>query len=348
MGSPLSRRWFAVALCCVAVVAQARPQRCDVCGAKLVHKVWSFDGKRMCSDKCVDTLRPKCAVCKTVIRGTYCKANGKNFCSDACFHSTLPKCEICRKPVEEGFKITRHDYCKTCVDTLPTCFSCGLPANHPTKLKDGRDICTGCMRWAVKTQESAELHYDRARRQLEAWTGLKHATVPELALVDRKAMEEKSGEIRKSESPVSVRGLYSRQVMMTKRGLLGKWKKAPELDKETIYIVDHLHDEVFRVAATHELMHDLIHEHFPRLEDAPLWVHEGICQQAAAELCRRRNYVDTLHGIEECTDPDYGDGYRYIKKVSGFQGWPALRNWMETVDVASLPEKAPKEEGDKP
>jgi hypothetical protein len=115
----------------------------------------------------------------------------------------------------------------------------------------------------------------------------------------------------------------------------------PELDEETIYIVDHLHDAVFRVAATHELMHDLIHEHFPRLKEAPLWVHEGICQQAAAELCRRRNYVDILHGIEECRDPDYGDGYRYINRLMGFGGWRALERWMATVDVDALPDRAP-------
>ncbi len=42
-----------------------------------------------------------------------------------------------------------------------------------------------------------------------------------------------------------------------------------------------------------------------RLEEAPLWVHEGICQQAAAELCRRRNYADTLFGIEH--GPKGGD-----------------------------------------
>ena len=228
------------------------------------------------------------------------------------------------------------------MEKQPTCFSCGLPAAYPTPLEDGRDICNGCMRWAVKDQEMAQRHYDRARRQLEAWTSLKHTSVPELVLIDKTEMDRLSEKLRKSDSPVSVRGLYSRQTMMTKKGLFGAWKKAPELDREKIYVVDHLHDEVFRVAATHELMHDLIHEHFPRLKDAPLWVHEGICQQAAAELCRRRNYMDTLHGIEECPDPDYGDGFRYIKKVSGFQGWEALRRWMETVDVDSLPKTAPK------
>ncbi|MCK4564644.1 MAG: hypothetical protein KAU94_08215 [Verrucomicrobia bacterium] len=342
MGIPLSRRWFAAAAFCAATAAIARSSRCDVCGKQLSRQAWIYGDKTLCSQECGNQLRPKCSVCKKTIREKYTKAEGRIFCSTACFHTTLPKCEICKKPVETGFTITRHHYCEECVKKQPTCFSCGLPAAHPTRLKDGREICIGCMRWAVTTQEVAQKHYDRARRQLEAWTSLKHASVPELVLVDRTKMDELSNTIRKSDSPVSVRGLYSRQTTVAKRGLFGIWKKAPEPDREKIYLVDHLTDEVFRVAATHELMHDLIHEHFPRLEKAPPWVHEGICQQAAAELCRRRNYVDTLYHIEECTDPDYGDGFRYLKKVSGFQGWPALRRWMETVDVDALPEAAPK------
>ena len=129
---------------------------------------------------------------------------------------------------------------------------------------------------------------------------------------------------------------------MKKRGIFGSWKVNPANTKETIYIIDHLNDEVFRVAAVHELMHDLIHEHFPRLEEAPLWVHEGICQLAAAEYCRRRNYVDVLQGIETCSDPDYGDGYHFFNSLAGFEGWSVLQRWMNTVEVESLPKKAPK------
>lgn len=198
------------------------------------------------------------------------------------------------------------------------------------------------MRWTVITQDMAQRNYERAQRQLEAWTSLKIGTVPELVLVDQDEMKQISKELRKTESPISLRGLYSRQLMMTKQGLFGTWQEDPAMAQEKIYIVDYLSDTVFRVTATHELMHDLIHEHFPRLEDTPLWVHEGICQQAAAELCRRRNYRDTLFGITENTDPDYGDGYRYINSLMGFEGWNALRRWMETVDVTALPETAPK------
>ncbi len=293
----------------------------------------------------MDQLRPKCSICRTTIQGEYRRLNEKVFCGDTCFQTTLPSCKICTTPVKKGFTVTQYTYCERCMKEKATCFSCGLPAAYPTALDDGREICVNCMRWAVKDSKGAQQNYERARRQLEAWTALKHASVPVLVLVDKNEMQRLSGHLRKSDSPVSIRGLYSRQIMMTKKGLFGTWKEAPELDQEKIYIVDHLHDSVFRVVATHELMHDLIHEHFPRLKEAPLWVHEGICQQAAAELCRRRNYADTLHGIEESLDPDYGDGFRYIKQVSGFQGWHALKRWMDTVDVAALPKTAPKSGG---
>jgi hypothetical protein len=281
-------------------------------------------------------------VCGQVIRGDYRKSDGQVFCSASCFESTLPQCEICKTPVERGFTVTTHHYCAACMESLPSCFSCGLPAAYPRKLEDGRDICFHCFRWAVKSQPLAEQHYTRTRKQLEAWTGLQLETVPRLELINREEMQQRSGKLRKTDSPVSIRGLYSRQTMLIKKGFFGAWQKAPELDEEKIYIIDHLHDEVFRVAAMHELMHDMIHEHFPRLKEAPLWVHEGICQQAAAEYCRRRNFSDILHGIETCSDPDYGDGYRYINGLMGFEGWPALKRWMESVDVDALPEKAPE------
>lgn len=188
----------------------------------------------------------------------------------------------------------------------------------------------------------AQSHFDRALRQLQAWTSLELSSVPALELVNRTEMQELSKDIRKTESPVSFRGLYSRQITTTRKlrfGVAGETKTDIE---ERIYIVDYLHDAVFRTAAMHELMHDLIQEHFPRLEDAPAWVQEGICQQAAAEYCRRRNYADILHGIDNCSDPEYGDGYRYIKKIAGMAGWPAIRRWMETVDVTKLPKSAPR------
>jgi hypothetical protein len=337
----ISRRLLLIILCFVSAGVLASSS-CDVCGRRVGAKSWTYGNKKVCSQACIDQLLPTCSVCKTTIRGKYSEAEGKTFCSKACFLTTVPQCEICKSPIEQGFRVTRHHYCAKCMKKQPTCFSCGLPAAYPTRLKDGREICVSCKRWGVMTQDLAQRNYERARRQLEAWTSLQLSSVPELVLVDKTEMEKLSKKLRKTDSPISIRGLYSRQTMMTKRGLFGAWKEDPSQDQEKIFIIDHLNDEVFRVTATHELMHDLIHEHFPRLKEAPLWLHEGICQQAAAELCRRRNYVDTLHGIDECLDPDYGDGYRYIKSIGGIQGWSNLRHWLETVDVDALPKTAPQ------
>lgn len=322
-------------------LAPAGAQPCEVCNRRLPENHWVYDGKSCCSEQCADTLRPKCAGCRRAIEGEYVSANGKEYCSSACFEKTLPACEICRQPILNGFTITRHRYCARCVEESPVCFSCGLPAAFPVRLADGREICITCDRWAVKTQELAQRNYEMALRQLEAWTGLRLATVPELVLVDRDEMQRLSGSLRKSDSPVPVRGLYSRQLTVTTRRIFGFWKEEKSGAAEKIYIVDHLSDEVFLVAAMHELMHDLVNEHFPRLEKAPLWVHEGISQQAAAEYCRRRNLADPLHGIENCDDPDYGDGYRYIHSLTGFGGWHALRRWMDSADPAALPKNAP-------
>lgn len=302
-----------------------------------------FDGKPCCSTRCVDALRPRCSVCNQMITNGGIRSNLKLFCSNACLERTLPRCDLCKLPFRNGYAITSHVYCENCEKDSPRCFSCGLPAAHATRLQDGREICPLCMRWAVNDIEIAQKHYERALRQLQAWTSLRLETVPALALVDRTTIHNLSSTIRKTDSPVSVRGLYSRQVTRTTQFMLGFKKKETVETEEQIYIVDHLHDAVFRVAAMHELMHDLIQEHFPKFKDAPQWVEEGICQQASAEYCRLRHYTDILYGIEHCTDPDYGNGYQYIKQQVGVGGWPALKRWMENVDVSALPETAPSD-----
>lgn len=312
----LTRRTFAAALCCAALFP--RRTRAD------------DEGPLFCS------------VCGRAIEGRYIVSNDQVFCSEACFHQTLPKCNICGEPVLQGGQIAGHTYCQTCLNRHAPCFSCGLPAAHATQLADGRRICPDCMRWAVIAQESAQHHYNRARQQLEASTSLRHTSVPKLQLVNKQQMYALEQSIRKTDTPISTRGIYSRQTTLRKRGLFGAWRPTKQPDQETIYLIDHLHDTIFRVAATHELMHDLVYEHFPRLETAPLWVHEGICQHAAADLCRRRGYHDALYGIEQCTDPDYGDGYRHVAKLAGASTWPALRKWMQTVDVDALPARAPR------
>ena len=338
-----TRRLAATIIFAFAATAWAgNAARCAVCGRLLPAQYWVYDGQKCCSTNCVEQLKPVCSVCGKRVSNGFVSDNGKVFCSTACFESTLPKCEMCGKPVRDGYTITHHTYCKSCKEHSPTCFSCGLPAAHPTQLADGREICNRCMRWAVKDADTAQRNYTMALRQLQAWTSLKLETVPALSLVDCNTMRDLAHSIRKTDSPVSLRGLYSRQITTsrtTRRGVIVK--ETTDVD-EQIYIVDHLNDAVFRVAAMHELMHDLIQEHFPKLKEAPLWVEEGICQEAAAGYCSLRNYSDILYGIENCTDPDYGDGYRYIKKQVGVGGWPALRRWMESVDVSALPETAPK------
>ncbi len=331
---------LAVLFCSVALSA-ADPTNCDVCGNDLPRQFWKYEGNACCSQACVDELRPSCKKCGKAIDGKYMESEKGIYCSQKCFNSTLPRCEVCRGHIQSGVSIGKHNYCDQCMRNSPTCFSCGLPAAHPTELSDKRVVCNTCRRWSVSTTDQALKHYDRARRQLEAWTRLQIQTVPELKLVNRKEMEKLSGSIRKTDEPITIRGLYSRQTTFVKRGLFGTWKTSPDHTVETIYIVNHLHDEIFRVAAVHELMHDLVHEHFPKLEHAPLWVHEGISQVAAAEYCRRRNYIDALDIIESSQDPDYGDGYRYFDEVVGFEGWHALKRWIDEVDVAALPKKAP-------
>jgi hypothetical protein len=339
--------WLLSLLLLLATDALASGKRCTWCRKPLSGRYWNYDNGAYCSQSCIDQMRPKCAICREPLRGSYrTTPDGKNVCFGACYQKTLPRCKACGERFEKGYTINGHDYCEVCMETCKTCFSCNRPARYTETLPDNRIICTDCKRWGVTDQQQALRHFDNARRQLEHWTGIPIQEIPKLELVNLQKMEELSKNLRNSDpSSLAVRGLYSRQTrLLHLRGLAALFKKQPpeEESSETIYIIDHLHDEAFRVTAVHELMHHLIHENYPAYETAPLWAQEGICQYAAAQYARLKLYSGILYAIENNRDPEYGDGYRYIKAMVDHQGWHGLKSWLDKTDPKTLPEKAPR------
>ena len=134
----------------------------------------------------------------------------------------------------------------------------------------------------------------------------------------------------------AVRGFYSRETVTdVYKNFFGKEVDRKESVSEQIHILSHQRPDNFMATAIHELTHDLIADHYPRLKDAPDWVHEGICQYVAATYCRKFQFGDALHVIETSPNPVYGDGYRYFKKTLGDNNWAGLKNWMLNSPVPS-------------
>jgi len=86
------------------------------------------------------------------------------------------------------------------------------------------------------------------------------------------------------------------------------------------------------------LTHDLIAELFPEItDDLPGWIEEGICQYTAAAVCKRNGFAAALNKIETCPDEEYGDGYRYFKRLFGTDNWAKLAKWIRETDLQQLP-----------
>ena len=95
------------------------------------------------------------------------------------------------------------------------------------------------------------------------------------------------------------------------------------------------------VTSVHEHMHDIVRKHYGRLNRAPPWVHEGICQYISAIFCKKYKLKKSLIELETHGDPVYGNSYRFFRKKFGANNWPGLRRWMKSISVRSIPRNAP-------
>lgn len=102
------------------------------------------DGTKFCSERCFDTIRPKCAICGKPVRVGYRDEKGRYYCSENCYDRSLPKCSVCGKPIHNGFSNEKGVFCsKECFHTvLPKCSICGKPVNGGYTDNKGHYFCS--------------------------------------------------------------------------------------------------------------------------------------------------------------------------------------------------------------
>jgi len=342
MTTPDIRRFVLLALAMLQCVALAAT-RCDLCRREIKGNRYRVGDMSYCSKQCFEASLPKCHVCNSTIRSSHVVSQGNHYCSQKCFRNGLPKCELCGQPTTIVITMAGHRYCKACSDR-PTCFNCLLPFREGVQLPDNRAVCSGCDKDLVLDEREAVKLYERAVRDVEAVTGLRSATRPPLKLVSQQDMLRQSSKYRPADNSLVQQGLYERHETTTvTKNVFGRVIRRKVDVEEMVLVLYGLPAEKFIATCCHELTHDIIAEHFSDVTEAPLWAEEGICQYVAATVCRRNKFGQALAAIEGCTDPSYGDGYRFIKKLAGDNQWRAVRNWMKTIHVKQLPRTAPGE-----
>lgn len=300
------------------------------------------DGKAYCSKRCLEATAPICAWCRRRCTKGYYKKKGYAYCSKKCFRSTLPLCSLCHKRFKEGAKIDDATYCNSCI-TKGICSACGHPFAMAKKLSDNRLVCVSCFRRGIFDERKTSVCFNRALLQMSIVTGKRPEIPPSFELIDLTTMNKIGDEEGQNiDNKLVRRGLYKRTVTTTTtRAMFGAIKKEDRKIDEKIYLLIGQNEQEMTVTAVHELTHDLIADLYPKLEKAPIWVHEGIAQYVAASVCLRNGYYDILKDIETCPDSCYGDGYRYFKKIAGDNNWHKINRWIKTVTLATLPNSAP-------
>ena len=269
----------------------------------------------------------KCTECSRRIRqGTYFRMNGKTYCSKNCLENAMPKCSICGKILERYMQspVSGKKYCESCAGK-PQCFFCGDIAGTGAgyRITNEMLLCRNCRKSSVSQPRKAYPLFTLIRKQLKERLGISTDHRISFYLTSYGVLQRKlAGAPRSGQS-----GLYECQTTVrtekkidTRTGKTVSSRVSSVLKKHFIYILSSLPDAEYRHAAVHELTHDWLGEYYPHVKD--LKIQEGVCEYMAYLFLEdeRKNNAGVrlaLARMEKNTDPVYGDGFRFIRKIAG-------------------------------
>lgn len=329
------------ALCIGAAAPTARAVSCDSCGLSIRGDYFELNEASFCSKDCLATALPQCAACNRPISTTMIRSESRTYCSRKCFNTSLPVCELCGARSKVSVSIGEHVYCRE-HGHATRCDSCRLPFINGSRLNDGRELCSTCEKTAVITRDEAEKLFARAIREATLVTGLASDSAPRLHLVGLDTLRGGASANVSSGSAMYESGRYHRRARKTiHKNLLGVTVRENERVTESISILYGLAADRFLATASHELTHDLLAEFYPGTKDAPPWIHEGVCQYVAAEVCRRNNLTNAVVRIATHEGPVYGNGFRCLIHRFGAKNWPGVDAFLKNTNLSELPKAAP-------
>jgi hypothetical protein len=206
------------------------------------------------------------------------------------------------------------------------------------KLRDGRRICRKCLKTAVMKYNTLLEVVDEVRsimrKKLGLWTN--HKIV--FKMVGRDGL---SGEADNGQSGKEL-GLYTfEQVIetytLTKTDYLGRKSSTKERREKparhTIYLLYGMPKNKLIEVAAHELGHDWMQEHLPKIDD--LTLKEGWAEYVASLVNNLYGHSSMNKRMWLNTDPVYGGGFRKISGISRKGGLRAVLEYLEKRNAES-------------
>lgn len=206
-----------------------------------------------------------------------------------------------------------------------------MPADYG-KLPDGRYICVKCYKTAVMDYATLVQVAEEVRDVMREKLGLSTDHKIVYKMVGR---DELSGKNDHGQSGTEL-GLYKfaqtiETFTRTKTDYLGRKTTTKERREKpashTIYLLYGMPRNKLVEVAAHELAHDWMQEHLPKITD--LTLKEGWAEYVAS-------LVNSLYGRSEMNmrmkmnkDPVYGGGFRKMYKISRKGGLKSVVTYLE-------------------
>lgn len=258
----------------------------------------------------------RCDRCGGLIGARYSERDGKFYCEADSLELFGVRCAVCARWIEGRYltNLWGDTYCSEHVREVELCFSCCRPVcerltRGGRRYADGRLLCGLCLPRAVNGEREAAKVFGEVRWILENW-GLRlgEARFPVMTA----DLEVLKG---------SVGSSAHRPLGVTQKRILKSGGQVIERAVERIIVLDGLPAVHFAAVAAHELGHAyLCLTGFPKLPHA---VEEGFSELCAWRwLCVRRSEESRVHlkGMQNNTDPIYGDGFRAARAAYAKHG----------------------------
>ncbi len=292
---------------------------CDHCGNVLEERWIVFEKGKYHSECYQRFMRPKCGICGSPIDGEYTTEKGEKFHLNCYKGHKLPKCDVCLQPLEGRFIVDpwgARSHEKHGKKTI-SCDSCArIISNNTSKggfrLGDGRIVCGFCTESAVDTSDVANRIAPLVMRVLaEAGVSGFPTNFP-IYLTDSRKLKKLSD----SKNPDNARGVTRSNINYLDHRKISS--------SHAIHILYGLPRLEFEGVLAHELLHVWLNEREIKMS---VRMTEGFCNLGSYLIYNKdasRFAKILLERMDNNPDPNYGKGFRKMKKKLQKTGWERL------------------------
>ena len=293
--------------------------KCSVCNKKIFGEYIHLDEGKYHEDCYTSTIVPKCSICSKAMESTYI-SDDKGKYHEKCYNEkVLPKCTVCDDPIKSRYMtdLWGNKFHEKHKNSSGICSSCSRVISDKLTfggidLSDGRKICGICSDEKVSSRYDIEQARRFVLNLLEMHGFGRFPKDIQISLKDLDELAElrgrKDNDIRCFTHYTYTYDPYTSAIQKESKTF-------------TIYILEFLPDTEFKSVLAHEYLHVWLHMNDLDYKNS---ITEGFCNLAAALVYENIQSELSDIGIKKMnqnTDPDYGVGYRNMKKCLNHYGW---------------------------